>query len=199
MSPLGLVPASDALVPAASSARPPRPLRHSSHRPSGRVKGRCEPPLRSGSRWGCAPPLTHLRGGEGVASMDPMARPAPSGRPSDSCMTPRGRASPLPGCWSAQRRAEPGRLRAGAAGGRRRAVRGRGAPGPGGRGIGHRARSAGGGGDDPKRPERRQVRAPQGGGAGGQPTHGRRGGAVKPPARTTRCAPLDGPQGSGPW
>lgn len=27
-------------------------------RPPAAVKGRCEPPLRSGSRWGFAPPLT---------------------------------------------------------------------------------------------------------------------------------------------
>ncbi|MFN2506397.1 MAG: hypothetical protein ABR540_19650 [Acidimicrobiales bacterium] len=65
---------------------------------------------------------------------------------------------------------------------------GGGSPGPGGGGSGHRARSAGGGGDDPKRPGRRQVRAPQGGRTGQEPTDGRRGGAMKPPAGTIRRA-----------
>ena len=41
------------------------------HRPVACVKGRCEPPLRSGSRWGCAPPLTH---GEAATGLRPAIR-----------------------------------------------------------------------------------------------------------------------------
>ncbi len=41
--------------------------------PGGRLKSRCEPPLRSGSRWGSARPLTHPGRLSAVAPSDPMA------------------------------------------------------------------------------------------------------------------------------
>ncbi len=44
--------------------------------PGGCRNGRCEPQLRSGSRWASAPPLTHPGRVSAVAPTDPIALPA---------------------------------------------------------------------------------------------------------------------------
>ena len=47
--------------------------------PGRRLKGRCEPPVRSGSRWGSARPLIHPGRLSAAAPNDPMALSATHG------------------------------------------------------------------------------------------------------------------------